>query len=80
LAERGGRTAHILTIVGTRVAHEINPRAYLHLATKMLVNGWPHSKLRDLLAAAHPNLLLTQDDPIAHLQAIDEAARLPPRP
>jgi transposase len=80
----GERTAHILTIVGTCVAHEINPRAYLHLATKMLLNGWPQSKLRDLLpdrlAAAHPTLLLSQDDPIAHLQAIDEAARLPPPP
>ena len=80
----GERTAHILTVVGTSVAHEINPRAYLHLVTKMLVNGWPQSKLRDLLpdrlAPAHPTLLLSQDDPIAHLQAIDEAARLPPPP
>lgn len=78
----GERTAHILTIVGTCVAHEINPRAYLHLVAKMLVNGWPQSKLRDLLpdrlAATHPNLLLTEDDPMAHLQAIDDAARLPP--
>lgn len=80
----GERTAHILTIVGTCIAHEINPRAYLHLVTKMLVNGWPQAKLRDLLpdrlAVTHPNLLLREDDPITYLQALDEAARLPPPP
>lgn len=45
----GQRTAQILTIVGTCVAHGINPRAYLHLMTKLIVGRWPSSKLRDLL-------------------------------
>ena len=56
----GGRTAAILTIVATCIAHDVNPRAYLHLVTKLIVNGWPNSKLRDLLPdrmlAAHPEL------------------------
>jgi transposase len=45
----GERTAHILTIIGTCIAHEINPRAYLHAVTKLIVQGWPQAKLRDLL-------------------------------
>jgi transposase len=56
----GERTAAILTIVGTCIAHEINPRPYLHLVTKLLINGWPQSRLRDLLpdriAVEHPQL------------------------
>lgn len=56
----GERTAAILTIIATCIAHDINPRAYLHLVTKLIVNGWPQSKLRDLLPdrmlAAHPEL------------------------
>ncbi|MDZ4695223.1 MAG: transposase, partial [Deltaproteobacteria bacterium] len=47
----GERTPDILTIVGTCVAHGVNPRAYLHLAAKR----WPQSKLRDLL----PDRLVT---------------------
>jgi transposase len=54
------RTAAILSIVGTCIAHEVNPRAYLHLVTKLIVQGWPRSKLRDLLPdrmlASHPEL------------------------
>jgi transposase len=56
----GERTATILTIIGTCVAHGINPRAYLHLVTKLLINGWPQSRLRDLLpdriTREHPQL------------------------
>jgi hypothetical protein len=78
----GERTAHILSIVGTCVAHGINPRAYLHLVTKVLVKGWPQSKLRDLLpdrlALAHPHHLLPGFEPLANLQAIDDAVRLLP--
>jgi transposase len=63
----GERTAAILTIVATCVSYGVNPRAYLHLATKLIVNGWPHAKLRDLLpdrlALAHQDLLLT-DGPL----------------
>ena len=58
----GERTASVLTIVGTCVAHGINPRAYLHLVTNLIVKHWPQAKLRDLLpdriAIAHPDLLV----------------------
>jgi transposase len=58
----GERTASILTIVATCVSHGVNPRAYLHLVTKLIINRWPHAKLRELLpdrlAIAHPDLLL----------------------
>jgi transposase len=58
----GERTAAIFTIVGTCVSHGINARAYLHLAAKLIVNGWPQAELRELLpdrmAALHPELLV----------------------
>jgi transposase len=58
----GARTATILTIVGTCIAHRINPRAYLHAVTKLIVNGWPNARLRELLpdriGAQHPELQL----------------------
>lgn len=77
----GERTAQILTIVGTCVAQAINPRAYLHLVTKMLVHGWPQSRLRELLpdrlAVKHPDLLLRHDDISNYLPQIDKAARVP---
>jgi hypothetical protein len=49
LDEGGERTAAVLTIIATCIAHDVNPRAYLHLVTKLIVNGWPQSKLRQLL-------------------------------
>jgi transposase len=56
----GERTGHILTVVATCIAHDINPRAYLHLVTKLVVRGWPQARLRELLPdrmlAAHPEL------------------------
>jgi hypothetical protein len=56
------RTASILTIVATCVSYGVNPRAYLHLVTLLIVNRWPHAKLRELLperlAITHPDLLL----------------------
>lgn len=56
----GERTATILTIVATCIAHDVNPRAYLHLVTKLIVHGWPNAKLRELLPdkilAMHPEL------------------------
>lgn len=59
----GERTASILTIAATCVSYGVNPRAYLHLATKLIINGWPQAKLRELLpdrlALAHQDLLLT---------------------
>jgi len=59
----GERTAAILTIIASCVSYGVNPRAYLHLATKLIISGWPQAKLRDLLpdrlALAHQDLLLT---------------------
>lgn len=56
----GERTAAILSIIATCIAHDVNPRAYLHIVTKLIVEGWPHKKIRDLLPdrmlAAHPEL------------------------
>ena len=62
----GERTAAILTIVATCIAHDVNPRAYLHLVTRLIVNGWPKAKLRELLPdrilAAHPDLYVGEHD------------------
>jgi transposase len=56
----GKRTASILTIIGTCIAHEVSPRAYLHWVTRLIVQGWSHARLRDLLPdrmlVAHPEL------------------------
>jgi transposase len=60
------RTAHILTLIATCVAHEVNPRAYLHLVTTLIVRGWPQRQLRDLLPdrmlTAHPELFVGDPD------------------
>ena len=60
LDQGGERTAHILSIIATCIAHDVNPRAYLHLVTGLIVRGWPQIKLRDLLPdrmlASHPEL------------------------
>ena len=76
----GERTAHILTIVGTCVAHCVNPRAYLHLVTNLTINGWPQAKLRDLLpdrlAVAYPDLVVRE--PPTALPAVPKV--LPPPP
>jgi transposase len=76
----GERTAAILTIVSTCASYGVNPRAYLHLATKLIVNGWPQAKLRDLLpdrlALAHQDLLLTEGalrSPLLGLQSVPPA-------
>jgi transposase len=62
----GKRTADILSIIGTCIAHEVNPRAYLHLVTKLIVHGWPNARLRDLLPdrmlVAHPYLYIGDDE------------------
>jgi hypothetical protein len=58
----GQRAAIILTILGTCIAHRVNPRAYLHLVTKLIVHGHPQSRLDELLpnqlVEAHPELRL----------------------
>lgn len=60
LDDGGERAATILSIIGTCIAHDVNPRAYLHLVTKLIVHGWPQRNLRALLPdrmrASHPEL------------------------
>jgi hypothetical protein len=68
LDEGGERTASILSIVATCIAHDVNPRAYLHRVTKLVVDGWPNAKLRDLLPdrmlAAFPELFIGERAPV----------------
>jgi hypothetical protein len=56
----GERTAAILSIIATCIEHDVNPRAYLHLVTRLVVAGWPQRRLRELLpdriVALHPEL------------------------
>ena len=60
------RTGNILSIVATCIAHDVNPRAYLHEVVRRVVHGWPQDKLRDLLPdrmlAAHPELYVGDPD------------------
>jgi hypothetical protein len=60
LDDGGERTAAILSIIATCIAHDVNPRAYLHLVTRLIVQGFPNKKLRELLPdrmlATHPEL------------------------
>jgi transposase len=56
----GERTAAVLSIIATCIEHDVNPRAYLHLVTRLIVGGWPQHQLRELLpdrlVVAHPEL------------------------
>lgn len=60
------RTAHILSIVASCIAHDINPRAYLHGVAKLIVHGWPRARLDDLLPdrilAIDPSLYVGDDE------------------
>jgi len=60
------RTARILSIIATCIAYDVNPRAYLHLVTKSIVEGWPNSRLRELLPdrilLTHPQLFVGDRD------------------
>lgn len=62
----GKRTAAILTIVATCIAHDVNPRTYLHLVTRLIVHDWPQARLRDLLpdriVVTHPELSVREHD------------------
>ena len=65
--DRGGeRTARILSTIASCIAHDVNPRAYLHLVPKLVVHGWPLAKLRELLpdriVVSHPELLVGDRD------------------
>lgn len=59
----GERAAHILTIVGTCIAHGVNPRAYLHRVVELILGGWKHARLRELLpdqlVQTHPELAMS---------------------
>lgn len=63
--EGATRTAHILTIIASCIAHDLDPRAYLHAVAKLLVYGWPQSRLSDLLPdrilVSHPALYVGDD-------------------
>jgi len=71
--ESGSRTATILAIIPTCISHELNPGAYLHLGTKLILGGWPNKKLRDLLpiriAVLHPEVLAKHKDAAIALSA-----------
>jgi transposase len=71
LDDGGERTGDILSIIATCIAHDVNPRAYLHLVTRLIVQGWPQAKLRDLLpdrmVAAHPELFIGDRDALPAL-------------
>jgi len=62
-----------LTIVDTCIAHDVNPRAYLHMVTKLIVQGWPQAKLRELLPdrmlVGHPELYIGDRDAVPALAA-----------
>ncbi len=66
LDEGGVRTGHILSIVATCIAHDVNPRAYLHRVVQCIVHGWPQARLRELLPdrmlAAYPELYAGDPD------------------
>jgi hypothetical protein len=58
--------AEPLSIVATCIAHDVNPRAYLHKVVHCIVHGWPQDKPRDLLPdrmlATHPELYAGDPD------------------
>jgi transposase len=66
LDEGAERTANILSIIATCIAHDVNPRAYLHRVVLAIVHGWPQAKLRDLLPdrmlSGHPELFMGDPD------------------
>lgn len=61
----GERTANILTIIGTCIAHGVNPRAYLHRVVALVLGGWKHARLRELLpdriVQMHPELAISPE-------------------
>jgi hypothetical protein len=61
------RTGYILSIVATCIAHDVNPRAYLHRVVHFIVHGWPQAKLRnfllpDRMLLSHPDLFVGDPD------------------
>lgn len=72
----GERTAAVLSIIATCIAHDINPRAYLHMVTRLIVHGWPQAKIRDLL----PDRILVAYPELHAREAAAQAALAPPAP
>lgn len=76
LDDGGKRTATILSIIATCIAHDVNPRAYLHKVIHCIVQGWPQHRLRELMPdrmlAAHPELFIGDPDalPAAELRTL----------
>ena len=60
------RTSNILSIVATCIAHDVNPRAYLHRVVHCIVHGWTNDRLRELLPdrmlVNHPDLYVGDPD------------------
>ncbi len=58
----GERVADILTVIASCIAHRIDPRAYLHLVTRLILDGWAAKRFSELLphqlAVSHPELQL----------------------
>jgi transposase len=73
LDDGGNRTANILSIIATCIAHDVNPRAYLHKIIHCIVHGWPQERLRELLPdrmlAAHPELFVGEPHLLASAAA-----------
>jgi hypothetical protein len=74
----GERTAAILTILATCICHDVNPRAYLHLVTTLIVNGWKNARLRELLPdrilGTHPELFVGEREAPPLLQDVPALA------
>jgi transposase len=74
----GHRTARILSVIATAISHDVNPRAYLHLVARRIVDGWPQSRLRDLLPDRmlheHPELFVGDDQELAAVTSAALAA------
>ncbi|HEY1775223.1 MAG TPA: transposase domain-containing protein [Solirubrobacteraceae bacterium] len=53
-------------MVATCIAHDVNPRAYLHQVVHCIVHGWPQDKLRELLPdrmlVSHPEIYVGDPD------------------
>jgi hypothetical protein len=66
LDEGAERTGNTLSIIATCIAHDVNPRAYLHRVVHCIVHGWPQAKLHELLPdrmlGAHPELFMGDPD------------------
>ncbi len=76
LDEGSERTCDILPIVATCIAHDVNPRTYLHRVVHCIVHGWPQAKLRhmlrDRMLAAYAELYVGDPDALP----VPTAARL----